>query len=237
MAHNSSEKTATALREEASDQPLKQWELRAATRALQRSREGMGRRNPADQMVAAGWDLVNEGVEFTVKQVAERANVALQTFYRHFGSKDELLLAMLEEFMNQGMANLMIAASELTDPVEQLRFLVTHGILLPHDENAVKQMQWRARERHRLSQLFPEAVEAVDEPYRAAVVAAIEAAREAGRLTSPNPALDGNIIKHLVLTMTHLQWGGGARESPDVTAEAVWRLCWEGLGARAAEST
>ena len=47
-----------------------------------------------------------------------------------------------------------------------------------------------------------------------------------------NPALDGNLIQHLVLTMAHLQWGGGFREKPDVTADAIWRLCWEGLGPR-----
>jgi TetR/AcrR family transcriptional regulator len=215
------------------DRPPKQWEIRAAMRAFQRSREGSGRRPPAELMVSAAWELVDEDIDFTVKDVAERAGVALQTFYRHFGSKDELLLAMLEEGMSEGAISMAAAAAKLEGPIERLRYLVKFPIEQDYAAaGALRRLQWRARERQRISQRFPEAVDEVHEPYRGNLANAIAAAAEAGLLQSANPVLDATCIQYLVLTMTHLVWGGGTHETPESTAEAVWHLCWNGLAPR-----
>ena len=50
-------------------------------------------------MVHVAVELAQErGLDsFTVQDVLKRADVSIQTFYRHFDSKDELLLAVLEE--------------------------------------------------------------------------------------------------------------------------------------------
>src|SRR5262249_29509730 len=68
----------------------KLWELRAAVRA---GRSEGGGRDFALDIVNAAWSLVerDEILDFTVRQVIERAGVALKTFYRYFGNKDELL--------------------------------------------------------------------------------------------------------------------------------------------------
>jgi AcrR family transcriptional regulator len=233
MSVAGSDEAPQAVPADTEERPPKQWEIRAAMRAFQRSREGSGRRPPAEQMVTAAWELVDEDVEFTVKDVAERAGVALQTFYRHFGSKDELLLAMLEEGMNDGAITMGAVAAGLADPVERLKYLVTYPIEQDYiAAGGLQRLQWRARERQRLSQRFPEAVNEVHEPYRANIAAAIVYAAEAGVLESTNPVLDATCIQYLVLTMTHLVWGGGTHETPQSTAEAVWHLCWNGLAAR-----
>src|SRR5262245_30719779 len=112
----------------------KQWEIRAALRAFARSRETSTRRNPAEDMVEAAWELVATQTDFTVKEVAERAGVALQTFYRHFGTKDELLLAMLEESIGRGVATRVAEAAGLDDPVDRLRYLVIGPIVDDYDD-------------------------------------------------------------------------------------------------------
>ncbi len=210
------------------DEPPKQWEVRAALRVMSRADDNAGRRIAHDIVVAA-WELVSRGDdEFTVKQVTQRANVAIQTFYRHFGSKDELLLAMLEESVSQG-TNGFIAAGAAFPPTERLHRLVTAPLLLDFDEVARRHIRWRARERQRLAELFPEAVEAVFEPYRAALETAIVDACAVGDAACDDPELTATILMHLVLTMTHAVHGGGVRARPDDAAERLWRLCWDGL--------
>ena len=40
-----------------------------------------------------------KGDSFTVQEVANEAGLSLRSFYQHFGSKDDLLLAVYEEAM------------------------------------------------------------------------------------------------------------------------------------------
>jgi len=192
-----------------------------------------GGRVIAHDIVDAAWDLVltSEVTDFTVKQVAKRANVALQTFYRHFDSKDELLLAMFEEAIEQG-AKPFITESARLPPVERLHHLVTVPLLLNYDDRAKRINRWRSRERQRLEEVFPHEVEAVLDPFRVAVVDAIVAVCEAGEATCDDPEITGTIMVHLVQTMTYAVHGGGVVADPAELAEQVWRLCWQGLATR-----
>jgi TetR/AcrR family transcriptional regulator len=209
----------------------KQWEVRAALRVMARSGDAAGR-SIAHDIVTAAWDIVSEGDhDFTVKQVSERADVALQTFYRHFGSKDELLLAMLEESISDGTKQFLAGITD-TSPVERLHQLVTAPLRLDLDEQARRHIRWRARERQRLVELFPEAVEAVFEPYRTALEDAIVSACKSGDAASDYPALTSAILMHLVLAMTHAVHGAGLEVLPEQAAEHIWQLCWQGLGVR-----
>jgi TetR/AcrR family transcriptional regulator len=207
--------------------PPKQWELRAAAR-MARGADTNGR-DIANDIIAAAWDLVGkyEILDFTVKQVAERADVALQTLYRYFGSKDELLLAMLEESMHEAVV-FLDAPSE--PPVERLKQIVTRPILITYNEHEQRITRWRGRERQRLLETFPDAVEAVYEPYRVLVADAIMAVCEAGDARTDDPDLDASLILHFVQTMAHAVHGGGLNELPEVVAEHVWRMCWAGIG-------
>jgi AcrR family transcriptional regulator len=192
-----------------------------------------GGRVIAHDIVDAAWDLVltSEVTDFTVKQVAKRANVALQTFYRHFESKDELLLAMFEEAIEQGAKPFIIESAGLP-PVERLHHLLTTPLLLNYDERARRVNRWRSRERQRLVEVFPHEVEAVLDPFRIAVVDAIVAVRDAGAADCDDPEIAATIMVHLVQTMTYAVHGGGLVADPAELAEQVWRLCWQGLATR-----
>src|ERR671928_5686 len=73
------------------------WRTRALDRSLEESRSRSVAR--MERLVAAARALANESgsAAFTVAQVAERARCSLKGFYRCFASKDELLLALLED--------------------------------------------------------------------------------------------------------------------------------------------
>jgi AcrR family transcriptional regulator len=182
-------------------------------------------------IINAAWALVqqDEILDFTVRQVVERADVALQTFYRYFGNKDELLLAMLEESMRAAAERLAFPSE---DPVERLRYLVTAPIVMDFDERTQRVTRWRGRERQRLLEFFPDAVEAVYEPYRAAIADAIIAVCKAGRGRCEAPDLDAKLILHLVQEMAHGVHGGGIHDPPDLVAERVWHLVSASLEAK-----
>ena len=51
---------------------------------------------PGAAILAAGHRLVGaKGADFTIVELCREADVALQTFYRYFGSKDQLLVALI----------------------------------------------------------------------------------------------------------------------------------------------
>jgi AcrR family transcriptional regulator len=51
------------------------------------------------------------------------AGVAIQTFYRHFGGKDQLLLAAIEDMHTEQVAVYEEAAGDLPGPVARLRYI------------------------------------------------------------------------------------------------------------------
>jgi TetR/AcrR family transcriptional regulator len=209
--------------------PTKQWELRAASRSRGRSTESSGR-DFANEIIDAAWALVQDdnNLDFTVKQVIARAGVALQTFYRYFGNKDELLLAMFEESM-QYAAEAAGAVAAGT-PIETLRRIVTGPIVMEFDEQLERITRWRGRERQRLLEFFPEAVEAVYEPYRAAIASAIVAVCDSGQGWSDAPELDAKLILHLVQEMSHGVHGGGIDDPAEQVAARVWHMVSAAIG-------
>jgi AcrR family transcriptional regulator len=77
------------------------WRQRAAERIPRGARDKADLRS--DRFMQSTIAIMGEtgGTDFTVQQVVARSKTSLRAFYQHFGSKDELLLALLEEIMAQ----------------------------------------------------------------------------------------------------------------------------------------
>ena len=67
----------------------------------------------------------SKGDEFTTQELAAEAGVALQTFYRYFSSKDELLLAVIGDTMTDACEHWKEVGAELPDPLARLRYYIT----------------------------------------------------------------------------------------------------------------
>lgn len=87
--------------------------------------------NKADY-VAAAFEIANEvGLSsLTLKALGDRLGVDATAVYRHFGSKDLLLVAMLDELL----ADVLAVQTETSDPVEELRSIgwALRKVLLAH---------------------------------------------------------------------------------------------------------
>src|SRR3954447_1676706 len=93
-------------------------------RALRRSLDPAASRSMArlERLLDAVRDLTNEAEDasFTVAEAAARAGVSLKSFYRSFESKDDLLLALLEEESRTGAGMLRTALDRSSSPDERL---------------------------------------------------------------------------------------------------------------------
>lgn len=59
----------------------------------------------SDRFLLAATELLSETgrTDFTVQELVERSKMSLRSFYQHFGSKDDLLLALFEGLLNEGV--------------------------------------------------------------------------------------------------------------------------------------
>ena len=65
------------------------------------------------------------GQSFTTHELVAEAGIALNTFYRYFGSKDQLLLAVIENVIGESCDYYREIALEISDPVGRLRSHIT----------------------------------------------------------------------------------------------------------------
>jgi AcrR family transcriptional regulator len=179
-------------------------------------------------LVSAAQALASDG-DFTVKQVVDKAGVALQTFYRHFGSKDELVLAVLEENLLRGNRTIAESADREGTALERLAAVIRAPLLMATSAESLPGLRFHARERVRLSEQFPSEVEACLSPYRNLVIEYLKAAVEAGEIFPVDVVRDAEIILHLVLTYTHSVAASALPYDATDAAEYLWSFCYAAL--------
>jgi AcrR family transcriptional regulator len=206
------------------------WAERAAERspAVKRSRQRTIAQ--AKQIVQAAEHLLEtQGGQFTTQQLVKEAGVALQTFYRYFAGKDELLLAVLEDIVAEGAHAMARQAEGITDPIDRLRFFVTQPInLLQNDPDANKMV---TAEHWRLYQLYPEDVVRTTQHFSDLLEPEIEAAAQTGVLKPVDPPRDAALITKLVMALVHHHAFIGFDDDADVVNDHLWRFCLSALGA------
>lgn len=208
------------------------WAERAADRSpiVRRSRSRSIQQ--AQVFVDAARRLVQEkGTDFTTQQLVKEAGVALQTFYRHFPGKDELLLAVLEETIAESCAAYGERARELPDPVSRLHFYITAAVSSVLD-GAREGHQFTTSEHYRLHQLFPDELAIADAPFTELLIPEIREAQAAGLLAPRDPERDAWFVTQLVMAVYH-HYAFAEGPAGDI-AEELWQFCLAALGGRPA---
>jgi AcrR family transcriptional regulator len=101
-----------------------QWQVRTVEHSLKEARLKAISRG-GKFIVAANELLLQTGkADFTVQDVVERSGMSLRSFYQYFATKDDLLLALVEEAVQGYVANIRARIATESDPVEKLRVLV-----------------------------------------------------------------------------------------------------------------
>jgi TetR/AcrR family transcriptional regulator len=178
-----------------------------------------------------------KGSSFTTQELVKEAGVALQTFYRNFGGKDQLLLAVIEDLVTESCAANRQQAEQLDGPVDRLRFYVTQTLSsLDGDGGDGSGPRFITTEHWRLHQIYPDELGQAVRPFTDLILEELLAAIAAGQLKSSNPPYDAWLITELVMAVYHHYAFAASDEPSAVRAERLWGFCFRALGGRAAAS-
>jgi TetR/AcrR family transcriptional regulator len=205
------------------------WAERAAERSPTVHRSKARSVQQVRVILDAAHRLIRErGDAFTTQELAKEAQVALQTFYRYFATKDELLLSVLGDVVAVGTADQAKAARDLPDPVARLRYYIMSA-LDPFDGEGddaaaarfVVSAHWR------LQRLFPNEVADAMRPFADLLLHEINAGIDAGLLRPANPERAAWLINELVRSVFHHY--AYASDKPLTIREDLWQFCLTAL--------
>ncbi len=162
---------------------------------------------------------------FTVSQLVAAAGTSLKSFYRCFGSKDELLVALFEDDARRGAEALGREVDRYEDPVERVRcgvqglfgFITLDG-RLPYAAALV-------REHLRLSESRPDELRAVLQPFVDLLQRELENAGRSGAIKVDDSARLARTVFHLVVSHLHALICHQIEESPTDIADDLWSFC------------
>jgi AcrR family transcriptional regulator len=205
------------------------WAERVADRSpmVQRSRDrGV---EQATAIVAAARRLIeSKGPSFTTHELIKEAGIALQTFYRYFPSKDHLLLAVIENVIDESCAAFQAQARTLADPVERLRYYVAATVAgLGTTGNGPS---FITSEHFRLQTLHPAEVAQATQHYTDLLVVEIRAAVAAGLVRTEDAGYSAWLITQLTMAVFHHYDCAGLDEPVDRIVERLWGFCIGALG-------
>ena len=212
--------------------PSESWVERAVDRsaAVQRSRTRIA--NQVRLMLDAANRLIRDKGDFTTQDLVNEAGVALQTFYRYFASKDELLLAVIGDAMNEACDRWANAAAGMPDPMDRLRFYITAPLeQFQGDSHEAGGMRFIVSTHWHLHRIFPNELAEAGKPFVDLILAEVKDAADRGLLQPRNPEWDVWFIVELLRSIYHYYAYAKPDDDLNVTKEKLWEFCRTALGA------
>lgn len=213
--------------------PSESWVERAVERsvAVQRSRDRVA--HQVRQMLDAARGLIDtKGDEFTTQELVTEAGVALQTFYRYFASKDELLLAVIGDAMTESCQRLSEVAQELPDPLARLHYYMTATLdRLDDGSRSAATSKFIVAARWRLHRQFPKELAEAEKPFVDLLRTEVTSSVAAGLLKPSDPEWDSWLITELVRSVYHFySFAPRSHGDLDRVKDQLWSFCLTALG-------
>jgi AcrR family transcriptional regulator len=207
-------------------EPLQSWR----ENALNRSLDGARARSEArlQRILDAARTVIMESPDsdVTVGQVAARAGISLKTLYRFFGSKEDLLLALLTEECRLGAVILRQSLDGCADPAERMHRCVTRIFELA--EEAPDYARFIYRQHQRLSVDHREEVTRALAPLVEVIEVELRDAAAVGVAHPDDPAVAAGFVLSLVVDGLAV-FTASSRASPASVA-SIWRFVAGGIG-------
>jgi TetR/AcrR family transcriptional regulator len=181
-------------------------------------------------LAAARRLAADKGTDFTTRDVIKEAGVALQTFYRCFAGKDQLILALIAELIREHCEALEAEAKSLDDPVQRLRLYIAASVETVRTATSPTGPQFVTSEHWRLQQLFPAEVSAATQAYTDLVRRELEAGQATGRLSPRDPERDAWLINQAVQATCHHLAFHPDDPAMATMAEDLWLFCLAAVG-------
>ena len=209
------------------------WRKRAVSRSLHAARSRAEQR--VQRFLDAALELIDEKgtTEFTIQEVIDRSKQSLRGFYRYFDGKDELLLALIEESIQESLEDLRGVVEAESEPIERLRVFTIrlHEWCEPaetprkrgrHNRRPISEFSVQLAVNH------PERVQAAMAPISRTLLELLDDAVKAGAIQVADTRRAAALI---LRTVVYSWFGNRLVQNPRVrpSADETWEFCLHGL--------
>lgn len=163
-----------------------------------------------------------------LREILRETGLSTQAFYKHFRSKDELMLVLLDDGRRQLVGYLEHRMDKVSDPADKLRAWI-EGVLAQasHPDVAARTRPFLAHQ-DRLAEQFPEEQQQSVDLLVGLVATVIESMP--GPRSKQSVRRDAQAVYELVMGTLHRHVAHGSRPAPAEVDHLV-RFCLQALGA------
>lgn len=206
------------------------WRERAVERSLRSARAKAVSRS--DRFIQTATELLSETgrTDFTVQELVERSKTSLRSFYQHFGSKDELLLALFEEVIRFTTVEWRKEVQEEDDCVAGLERLVMRLYAQSTDTTMGNMSRALTAYHLQLAESRPSDYAHVLAPMKDLIVELVEAGVRSGEFRDDiEPEALAIILMQTLVAAAHMHALGAHLTGEPLDADRLWAFCLGGL--------
>jgi AcrR family transcriptional regulator len=182
-------------------------------------------------IVSAASDIVREdGVgALGIAQVLDRAQLSTRAFYRHFGSKNQLVAALFLEMANAETLRLRQTMAAAPDPVRAVAAWIDGRLDLVFNDQVRSDLRKMSLEAQSQMLAAPELVKPAYDEILRPLVEQLERGTGLGLFAGIDPAIDALSIQGVVWSNVEQQWTDAGCTLSELR-QRVQRFCLRGLG-------
>jgi AcrR family transcriptional regulator len=164
-----------------------------------------------------------------VQDVVERSKLSLRGFYQAFASKDDLLLALFEEYVASGAEAQREKLRQIPDPIEQIH---TYLVSFWASSESAAVVRSLAHFHLTLAMTRPAELEHALEPPRTLLLESVQRGVAVGEIRDDIPAIRlAEILLHTGITAVHTAVTRSQEDLGAAMPDEVWAFCLSGLHA------
>lgn len=147
-------------------------------------------------LINATWAVAARtgSIEPGVREILQEAGLSTKAFYRHFRSKDELLLVALDQACNVLVEYLEYRMARVSDPVDKIEEWIDGCLRQAVNPSAARRILPWTLGFGRIASMFPERLQHTQDAMKSILEREIRAAVASGEFQSPDPGGDAQII-------------------------------------------
>jgi AcrR family transcriptional regulator len=165
----------------------------------------------------------------TVRDVLAQANLGTRAFYRHFASKDELVLAMFTRAAAEEAERLKRRMAPATDPRAAVIAWIDGRLDLAFDRRIAANLQYLSTEAQLRRRETPAELQLAFDLMLAPLIEQLRMGQERGLFTEVNPEPDARSIHDVVWGVVEAHWSGFPQRKREARDRVV-RFCLQAIG-------
>jgi AcrR family transcriptional regulator len=211
---------------------MTQFSERVAERSVAAVRERAT--DEVGRLVASGLAVLRRsGVAgLTVNDVLAEAGLSTRAFYRHFASKNELVLAVFEHDSSRSNSRLADAVANAETARAAFEAWLDENLALVFEPRRARRTRTLWLEGSRLRNEFPQEFDAIVAGQLAPLVEVLRRGLADGTFPTARPEGDARSIHAVVWDLVERHLGGAQKLDRDEVRAHVLRFCLPALGAK-----